>query len=211
MEKRLNDLDYSFWSRRAGGIAFVAVLHVVIIYALLTGLGEQVIQALRPPLEAKIIQQVQPPPPEAPPPPPPESIKPPPIFIPPPIVQIAPPPPAAAPVIAAVTQVKPTAPPPPAQPVQKAAAGLDPNQTCAPPQYPEEAEDMEQTGTSVLQFLIDASGRVAASRVANSSGYASLDQAALSALSQCKFKPAIGADGTPQESWTSIRYVWQLN
>jgi protein TonB len=210
MEMMLDDVDYSFVSRRLGGIAFVALLHVVIIYALLTGLGEQAVQALRQPLEAKIIQAVQPPPPEVPPPPPPELIKPPPIFIPPPIVQIAPPP-AASPVIAAVTQVKPTAPPPPAQPVQKTGAGLDPNQSCAPPRYPEEAEEMEQTGTSVLQFLIDTNGHVAASRIAGSSGHAALDDAALSALSKCKFKPAIGTDGNPQESWTSIRYVWQLN
>jgi len=209
MEMMLDDVDYNFVSRRIGGIAFVALLHVVIIYALLTGLGEQAVQALRQPLEAKIIQAVQPPPPEAPPPPPPELIKPPPIFIPPPIVQIAPPT-AAAPVIAAVTQIKPT-PPPPAQPVQKTGAGLDPNQSCAQPQYPQQAEEMEQTGISVLQFLINANGQVAASRIAESSGHASLDQAALSALSQCKFKPALGTDGTPQESWTSIRYVWTLN
>jgi protein TonB len=88
---------------------------------------------------------------------------------------------------------------------------LDPNQSCAPPQYPEDAEDMEQTGISVLQFLIDTNGNVVSSRIASSSGHASLDDAAEQALGQCKFRPAIGADGKPQEAWTSIRYVWQLN
>jgi protein TonB len=70
---------------------------------------------------------------------------------------------------------------------------------------------MEQTGTSVLQFLIAASGAVVESRVAASSGHAALDEAAVAALSQCRFRPAIGADGKPQEAWTSIRYVWQLD
>jgi len=199
--------------RRIGGIAFVALLHVAIIYALLNGLGAQMVQVLRAPLEAKIIEPAKLPPPEAPPPPPPQLLAPPPVFIPPPLIQIAQPPPPV-PVIAAVTEQKPTTPPPapaPSPPVQKTAAGLDPNQTCTPPEYPEEAEDMEQTGVSVLQFLIDKNGNVAGSRVEDSSGHASLDNAALRALSQCKFKPAIGADGNPQESWTSIRYVWQLN
>jgi protein TonB len=95
--------------------------------------------------------------------------------------------------------------------VIRSGPSLDPNQTCAPPEYPEAAEDMEQTGTSVLQFLIAASGAVLDSRVAASSGHASLDEAAVAALSQCRFRPAIGADGKPQEAWTSIRYVWQLN
>jgi protein TonB len=211
-------LDYvgeGFSSRRIAGIGVVALLHVVIIYALLSGLGEQFVQVLHQPLEAKIIQQVKPPQIQ-PPPPPPQLIQPPPPFIPPPIVQIAQPPPPV-PVIAAVTRAPPVAPPPqpvapqPAKPQIRSAAGLDPNQTCAPPEYPEEAEDMEQTGVSVVQFLIDPSGAVISSRIASSSGHESLDDAAVRALSICKFKPAIGSDGKPQEAWTSIRYVWQLN
>jgi protein TonB len=210
-------LDYAeprFSSRQAAGIAFVVLLHIGIIYALVSGLGEQAIQVLRQPLEVKIIQPAKLPPPEPPPPPPPpQMLPPPPPFIPPPLIQIAQPPPPV-PVIAAVTRVQPPAPRPPApapQPAIRSGASLDPNQTCAPPEYPEAAEDMEQTGTSVLQFLIAASGAVVESRVAASSGHASLDEAAVAALSQCRFRPAIGADGKPQEAWTSIRYVWQLD
>jgi protein TonB len=209
-------LDYAeqkFSSRQITSVALVALLHVGIVYALVSGLGEQAVQVLRQPLEAKIIQPAQLPPPEAPPPPPPKLLAPPPVFIPPPVIQIAQPPPPVQ-VIARVTEQKPTTPPPapaPSPPAQKTAAGLDPNQSCTPPEYPQEAEDMEQTGVSVLQFLIDTDGHVAGSRIESSSGHSSLDNAALRALSQCKFKPAIGSDGSPQESWTSIRYVWQLN
>ena len=196
-------------AHKVGGIAFVVLLHVAIIYALVSGLGQAAVQVLRAPLEAKIIQDVQPPRPAPPPPPP--VIQPPPPYIPPPLIQIAQPPPV--PVIAQVTSVKPPTPVPVpvARPAVTKAAGLDPNQSCAPPQYPEDAEEMGQTGTSVLQFLIGADGGVEQSRVASSSGHTSLDEAALQGLGQCKFKPAIGADGKPQEAWTSIRYVWTLN
>jgi protein TonB len=202
-------MDYAeptFSSRRATGVAFVALLHVVIIYALVSGLGVQVVQVLHQPLEAQIIQEIKPA--RTPPaPPPPHLVKPPPPYIPPPLVHIAPPP---VPVIAAVTTVRPPAPPPPVQAV-RSQAGLDANQSCAAPEYPQDAEDMGQTGTSVLQFLVAADGAVEKSLVASSSGHTELDDAALAALGQCHFKPAIGADGQPQESWATIPYVWRLN
>jgi len=208
----LDETAENFSPRKLAGIAFVALLHVAILYALINGLGVQAVQIFQHPLQVKIIQAVKPPP-VAPPPPPPPLVAPPPPFIPPPLVQIAQPPPPV-PVIATVTQVKPLTPPPAPRPAPapvRSGASLDPNQSCAPPQYPEDAEDMEQTGISVLQFLISTDGAVLQSRVASSSGHASLDNAAEQALGQCKFRPAIGADGKPQEAWTSIRYVWQLN
>jgi len=209
----LDETDGTPAAQRFGGIAFVILLHAAIIYALVSGLGTQAVEVLHAPLEAKIIQPVTPPQVTPPPPPPPQTIKPPPVFIPPPLVQIAQPPPSK-PVIAAVTTQRPVVAPPkpvPAPASVRSAAGLDPNQSCAPPQYPEEAEDMEQTGTSVLQFLIGTNGQVEKAQIATSSGHAALDGAALQALSRCEFKPAIGADGKPQEAWTSIRYVWTLN
>lgn len=198
--------------RQAGGIAFVVLLHIGIIYALVSGMGEQAVQALKAPLEAHIIQITKPP---APPPPPPPTpvIKPPPTFIPPPLVQIAQPPPPV-PVIAQVTTVKPVVapkPPPPAAPVVTRAAGLDSNQSCTPPQYPDEAADMGETGTTVLQFLISAGGAVEQSRIAGSSGHNDLDRTALAALALCKFSPALGSDGKPQEAWATIHFIWNQN
>jgi protein TonB len=200
------------------GIAFVVLLHVAIIYALLNGLGSAVVQVFHTPLQVQIIQNVRPPE-LVPPPPPPPVINPPPPYIPPPLIQMAPPP--AAPVIAAITTVKPPAatPRPAPAPVQAApvrpaaakAAGLDTNQSCAAPQYPDAAADMGETGTSVVQFLIGTDGSVEKSRVAVSSGHSVLDDTAMQALARCKFRPAIGADGKPQEAWTSISYVWTLN
>ena len=55
---------YQEWSpsRRLTGIATVALLHVAIIYALVTGLGRQAIEVLRGPVETKLIEEVKPPP-----------------------------------------------------------------------------------------------------------------------------------------------------
>ncbi len=208
------ETETSFPPRKFAGIVFVALLHVAMVVALINGLGAQVVKFVQPPVTVRLIQPVAPPPPPPPPPPPLAPLvlaPPPPVYVPPPLVQIAPPPQAAT--ITAVTQVKPAAPLPTAPvpaPVQ-AAPTLDPNQSCTPPQYPQDAEDMGQTGVSTLQFLIDPAGNVVQSRIAGSSGHAALDDAAEEALGRCKFRPAIGADGKPQEAWTSMRYVWTLN
>jgi len=68
---------------------------------------------------------------------------------------------------------------------------------------------MKTRAPFTLQFLIGIDGRVADSKVAKSSGFRDLDNAARSALSRCRFKPGL-ADGKPQQSWTKVQYVWKL-
>jgi protein TonB len=78
------------------GLTFVALLHVIIIWALVNGLATKVIDVLKKPVEAKIIEDVKPPPPPEPKlPPPPKLQAPPPPYIPPPEVQVQTPPPVA--------------------------------------------------------------------------------------------------------------------
>jgi protein TonB len=67
----------------------------------------------------------------------------------------------------------------------------------------------EETGTVALLFLINADGKVADSKVDKSSGSKSLDKAALSAFSQCKFKPGT-RDGKVEELWAKVEFVWKL-
>jgi TonB family protein len=96
---------------------------------------------------------------------------------------------------------------------------FDPNQTCGASTtlqndlgQDEDADpNMLAPGKTVLQFLIAADGHVEKTIIARSSGHGDLDTDAQQALGQCTFKPAIGADGKPQEAWTSMGYVWQLN
>src|SRR5580765_8301181 len=80
-------------TKHAIGIAFVVLMHVLLIWALLAGLGKAIIEVVKKPLSATIIEQIKPPPPkiiEAPKvAPPPETYVPPP-DIPAPVVNTAP-------------------------------------------------------------------------------------------------------------------------
>src|SRR5277367_722469 len=70
------------------GFGLVVLLHVALLYLILSGLANRAMEVLKGPLEAKIIQEVRPPPPDLPPPPPPDLAPPPPPFIPPPEINI---------------------------------------------------------------------------------------------------------------------------
>jgi protein TonB len=203
------------------GIAFVVVMHLVVGYGIVSGLGKRMINKMIEPVETKIIEEVAPPPPKElpPPPPPPEMKAPPPPFIPPVEVNVQQPPPAQN-VIANATNVKPATtdirPAPPAQPAPPAPAATGVKtpavvdfSTCAKPEWPKSSLRNEETGTVTLSFLISADGRVGDSKVVKSSGFRDLDKAAVAGISKCKFKPAT-VDGKPQETWQQMQYVWTL-
>jgi protein TonB len=197
------------------GLTLVFLLHVLIIYALVTGLARKVVDVIKKPIETKIVEeQKPPPPPETPPPPPPKLNTPPPPFIPPPEVQISVPPPPTA-----ITQVTTTPPPPVANiaptppptahvPVRTSPV-IDAAHNCAKPEYPPASARAEETGTVTLRFLIDTDGHAIKSDVVRSSGHKRLDEAARAALSLCKFKPGT-LDGKPVQTTGDIQYVWKL-
>lgn len=192
--------------KHLGGIAFVVAIHILVVYALVTGLARKVVEVVRAPLEARLVEEMRKAPPEAPPPPPPKLAPPPPAFVPPPEVTVA----VQVPVAATISQVstEPVAASPPRQ-VQRSPAVIDARQSCAKPEYPAVSKRLEEAGTVTLNFLIDIDGRVVDSKVVSSSGYQRLDQAARGALSLCRFKPGT-ADGKPERSWASINYTWEL-
>lgn len=117
--------------QRSTGLAVVVGVHLLIGWALASGLARDAINIVKKPIEMAIISEAPPPPP---PPPPPKvekivqqvpKVAPPPAYVPPPEVVVAPPP---APVIQAVQQAEPPkepvviapapAPAPPAPPPQ---------------------------------------------------------------------------------------------
>lgn len=196
------------------GIGFVILLHIVIVYALVSGLARKAVELVAKPLETKLIAEVAKPPQEVKPPPPPKMAPPPPPFIPPPEINIqvaATPSPAA--ITAVTTSVPPKeAPPPPAAP-PKAPVRTAPvvlAKSCEPPAYPVASRRAGESGVVVLNFLIDAQGKVVESRIDSSSGVERLDEAARRGLSLCKFTPGT-VDGKPEQSWHKLRYVWQLD
>jgi protein TonB len=160
------------------GIAGVIALHVIIVYALVNGLAQKVVDVIKKPLETKIIEEVKapPPPPEIKLPPPPKLAAPPPPFIPPPEIQVQAP--KQEPVIAATSSVKPAAPqtiapqtiapPAPAAPpepkrvsVKVACPNVDVVQKKLSIAF-DRIADKEgiNTGEVFVEFLVDASGAV---------------------------------------------------
>lgn len=85
-----------------------------------------------------------------------------------------------------------------------------PQKTCARPVYPVEAIRNEWTGVVTIAFLIGSDGLVQRTRVLKSSGHDILDSAAVEALSQCQFKPAM-TDGKPVAAWRPVQFVWTLD
>lgn len=210
--------------RQLVGLGVVVVLHLLLGYALVTGLARRVVEVIKQPLETRIIEEVKPPPP--PPealPPPPKLQAPPPSFVPPPEVAVAPP--ANNPPVITATAVAPPptqvslapagpASAPPAQPV-RVPPQVNFNRDCARPEYPAGAARAEATGASVIAAFVDLNGRVTQARVERSSGptreHKLLDRAALEAIaSSCKFKPGT-VDGKPEPLWTQVEYVWKLD
>jgi periplasmic protein TonB len=147
-------------------------------------------------------------------PPPPKLAPPPPPYIPPPEVRIQSTAPAQN-VITAVTNAKPVETPPPPPPPQvvhepvRVLPVLD-RASYREPEYPATSRRLEETGSVLLQLLVDVDGTVAESKVAQSSGFPRLDEAARTALSKCRFKPGT-VDGKPERVWLPYKYTWRLN
>ncbi len=191
-------------------MVITVALHIALIYALIHGLARKIVEIVTPPLETKIIEEIKPPP-DKPPPPPPKLAPPPPPYIPPVEVNIQ------MPVQTAptITTVSPTPPPKPAPfvPTPPRVVNTPPvvnAASCDKPEYPPAARRANETGTVLLNFLIDVNGKVIDSKVERSSGSRRLDDAALEALGLCTFKPAL-ADGKPTRAWARIEYVWRLD
>ena len=207
------------------GIAIVILIHALLIWALVSGMGTRMVTKMAEAVETKIIEEVKPPPPKEvpPPPPPPEMKAPPPPFIPPVEVNVQQPPPPTS-VIAKVNNTAPASKelpaPTPAAPAPGPVAPPNPNpvrtnavvdfNTCAKPEFPKASLRNEETGTTVVSFLVAVDGSVSSSKIVTSSGFRDLDKAAQQALGKCRFKPGM-VDGKPQEGWHPVKYVWTLD
>lgn len=67
-----------------------------------------------------------------------------------------------------------------------------------------------EEGTVTVRVLVDERGRAGEVRLAKSSGYSRLDEAAIAAIRKWTFAPAMrGAQSVP--AWTTVRVTFQLN
>ena len=186
-------------ARHLIGIAFVVLIHAIVIYALVTGLARKAVEVIKKPLTATIIEEIKPPPP--PPPPPPRKIIEPPKSQ--PIVQPYVPPPdipvptqQAEPVIAAPTTTAPTepiviAPPVVAPPAPKPAVrkGLVPVEVIKP-EYPREAiRAGVQSGKVVCLLDVDEKGNVTEVKIKSAQPPRVFDREVINTLMRWKFIP----------------------
>lgn len=102
------------------------------------------------------------------------------------------------------------APEPAARPAPVRVAAVVDARACKRPDYPRNALRNGETGTVTLALLIGTDGKVVESKVEGSSGSRELDRAAQAGLSLCRFQPGT-VDGVPQQSWTRMQYVWNLD
>ncbi|MGK5081354.1 TonB family protein [Janthinobacterium sp. HLX7-2] len=81
---------------------------------------------------------------------------------------------------------------------------------CSKPHYPSASLQAKETGTVILSYDVDATGKVQGSSVIKSSGHPALDEAARSGMAKCTFKPALAA-GKPVSASVRLQYVWSLD
>jgi protein TonB len=189
----------------------VVLLHIGLVYVLITGLAYRAVRIGPVSIETKIIEQV----PQRKvdlPPPPPTFQPPPPPFVPPPEVHIAtPPPPAAA--STAITAVTPVRPPQPAPTPPHQAVSILPHIDMAAshePDYPPVSRRLGEQGTVVLEVLVGANGRATEAKVVQSSGFPRLDAAAIEGVkANYRFVPGT-VDGRPQAMTYTFKFTWKL-
>ena len=178
-------------------IVMVGALHLLIGYALVTGLARKVVEVIKQPIETKIIEEIKKPLPDVPPPPPPKLAPPPPPFIPPPEVNIQVPVQAQqAPTITTVTTTKPPPGPPPKAAPQPPAAqpavrrNIKPIGNVVKPVFPRQAiRDGVQGGTVIVHVLVRPDGSVSDVKIISANPPRVFDREVIRALSQWRFAP----------------------
>lgn len=199
---------------RMWGLGVVALLHIGLGYAFVTGLALKAVKVMVAPIEAVEIADDKKP--EEPPPPPPKMDELPP-FVPPPMVSVeAPPPPAAivvppSPPRTVITQAAPPN-PPPAGPTTAATPKGKLGATITTDDYPEASIRAEEEGVTKVQYEVNEAGRVTpgSCRVTASSTHDRLDRRTCELVERrFRFNPAL-MNGTPVKVNRAQAVRWQI-
>ncbi len=216
--------DQQMSGNRIVAIIIVALIHIVLGYALITGLAYSAVK--------KVVERVttvdieEPPPPEEEPPPPPEpqpDTSPPPIVAPPPPVQLNTTPPTVrtqptfpppAPPVLVVPPPAPVAPPPPPpprfQPKDPTPRG-SPGRWANTNDYPSRALREEREGVTRFTVTVGTNGRVTNCRITGSSGHSDLDQTTCRLIERrARFNPATDGNGDEVTGTWSNAVRWEI-
>jgi len=203
-------------SKRMAAFVLVVIIHVLFVWVLASGLGKKVVEVVMGPVETRLIEEL--PDQEDEPPPPPPEIETPPPYVPPPEISIDIPVdtgPSTA--ISNVTSERPVAaPPPPApKPVERQVVKTPPSTQgrgarITQPEYPPASRRAGEEGTVQLQVLVQENGRAGEVKVARSSGFPKLDEAAVAEVKRnWRFVPG-KEDGKPVSMWHTFAVTFRL-
>lgn len=213
--------DQEMSGNRITAFIIVALIHVFVGYALVTGLAyEAAKQLVKKVTTVDIKEEVKKE--EPPPPPPKKDAAPPPPVAPPVRINVAttppqiqtvttPPPPApVVPVIAPPAPVVAPAPPPPRMQPKGATPRGNQGSWVTTNDYPSRALREEKEGVTRFRVTVSADGRVTSCDVTGSSGSPELDSTTCSLITRRgRFNPAM-EDGSPTTGSWSSSVRWQI-
>jgi protein TonB len=206
--------DEGMSKNRMMALGAVALLHVGLGYAFVTGLALKAVKAIVNPLETVNVKE-EAPPPDEPPPPPPKEVEIPP-YVPPPevsVIQDAP-----APTITTQSTISSPEPPrfvPPAPPAPPAvrptpATPRGRGNVISEEDYPDASRRAEEQGVVRVSYVVDTEGKVSSCNVVQSSGSARLDETTCKIIMRrFRFNPAtVNGQPVPETKTQPVR--WQL-
>ena len=216
--------DQTMSGNKITAIVIVALIHIFVGYALVTGLAYEAAKKVMQKVTTVDIKEEEKK--EEPPPPPPEKkVETPPPPVAPPVkinVAVTPPqiqtvtvapPPAPPVVLAGPPIVAPVAPAPPPAP-KGATSGVqprgNPGSWATDADYPQKALREERAGTTGFRVTVGTDGRVVDCTVTSSSGSPDLDAATCTNVTRrARFKPAL-ENGQPVQATYSNRIRWVI-
>ena len=213
--------DQEVSGNKIAAFVVVALLHLALGYALVTGLAYEGFKQVVKKVTTVDIKKDEPK--KEPPPPPKKMAAAPPIVAPPPkinVSNVSPPvttvttPPPPAPPVLVVAPPGPAAPPPPPQPKftpKSAQPKGNPGNWATTNDYPTRALREEREGVTGFRVTVGTDGRATGCDVTSSSGSADLDQATCSnVMRRARFTPATDGEGNPTTGSYSSRVRWVI-
>lgn len=206
--------DTQLLTRRSVVLVAIIALHILIVWAIATGLAHRAIEMVAPPIIADVVQQQQQK--DQPPPPPPPQLEHPPVEVPPPEVQIDLPPEPQSTAIRDTTNrhiiARPPPPPRPPHRVVFVSARPGPRFPNTDDYYPPASQRLGESGGVNVRACVGPDGRLtSAPTVAKTSGSSRLDEGALrlARAGSGRYTPAT-ADGKPINSCFVFRVTFVL-
>ncbi|GGB93115.1 hypothetical protein GCM10011494_09420 [Novosphingobium endophyticum] len=211
--------DQQMSGNKIAALVIVALIHVLVGYALVTGLAYEAAKKVITKVTTVDIKEEKPKEEEPPPPPPKQEAPPPPIVAPPPPINIAPAPPpvtvvreAPPPPPVVIQTAAPPPPPPPSKAKGATPRGMNSWAGRIQSNYPTRAAREEREGRVGVRVSINTDGRVSSCSVTSSSGSPDLDEAACDGMTRyARFNPALDTAGNPTTDTYSTAIVYRLN